>query len=192
MEETTKPQDTTTTPTTKPVMVPASGIKRLINFLVDLTAITVFSTLAKVIITAFGFQGFGTNPKLFLLITTISFAYYIGFELAFQKTLGKMISKSKTVDLNGNKPSFKQVILRAFLRKLPFEFVSYRAKYPIGWHDSLADTLVVDDTINYSETRDPALNTKKMPKPLFYLLAAIGIAIFILKALNIISGNIPL
>ena len=104
----------------------------------------------------------------------------------------RMITKTKTVNRLGEKPSFKQVIQRAFLRKLPIEFTSYGGKYPLGWHDRMSNTLVVDNPIKYSDTRKPEENLVKMPEWFFILLCIAGVIIFVLKSLNIIDGNIPL
>jgi uncharacterized RDD family membrane protein YckC len=80
--------------------------------------------------------------KLFFYFTLKS-SYYIFFEAVFGQTLGKMITKTKVVDENGDKPTLERIMTRTLCRFIPFEAFSFLVPNPIGWHDSLSRTRVV-------------------------------------------------
>ncbi|MFH1759523.1 MAG: RDD family protein [bacterium] len=69
-------------------------------------------------------------------------SYFAVCEIYFQKTLGKMITKTIVVDMDGNKPLPRQIILRTLIRLIPMEFLSY---YVTGYilHDEWSKTAVV-------------------------------------------------
>jgi uncharacterized RDD family membrane protein YckC len=71
--------------------------------------------------------------------------YYIVMELAFQRTLGKLLSGTKVVTEKGEPPSFGQILGRTLARFIPFEAFSFfgGGGKPVGWHDSLSGTRVV-------------------------------------------------
>ncbi len=71
--------------------------------------------------------------------------YYIIFEITTQKTIGKYISKTKVVDVFGNKPKLSAIIGRTFARFIPFEAFSFLGSNARGWHDSLPDLYVIDE-----------------------------------------------
>ena len=73
------------------------------------------------------------------------FGYYIVFEFVFGKTLGKMITNTRVVDLKGNKPSLGACIGRTFARIIPFNAFSFLGSDASGWHDKLTRTRVIDD-----------------------------------------------
>ncbi|MVM37941.1 hypothetical protein GO730_10615 [Spirosoma sp. HMF3257] len=68
--------------------------------------------------------------------------YYILTELLFQRTLGKVLTKTKVVSLTGDKPSLLQIIFRTLSRSIPFEYLSYFVTVE-GLHDKLSKTRVV-------------------------------------------------
>lgn len=69
--------------------------------------------------------------------------YYLISEAVFGRTLGKLITGTKVIDSNGNKPSFQKILIRTFARLIPFEQFSFLANDARGWHDSLSGTWVV-------------------------------------------------
>jgi uncharacterized RDD family membrane protein YckC len=70
--------------------------------------------------------------------------YYFLFEFYFQKTVGKFLTKTSVIDVYGNKPSVRKLLLRSLIRIVPFEpFSCLRDR---GWHDRWSDTYVVTDT----------------------------------------------
>jgi uncharacterized RDD family membrane protein YckC len=70
-------------------------------------------------------------------------------EIKFQKTLGKFITKTKVVKMNGEKPENSDIILRTFCRFLPFDRLSF-VFTKNGFHDFLSKTKVIKDTVDIS------------------------------------------
>ncbi len=70
--------------------------------------------------------------------------YFVLFEAVWQKTLGKMITGTRVVTIAGEPPSARQIVGRSIVRLVPFEALSFLAKHPVGWHDALSGTRVVD------------------------------------------------
>lgn len=77
-------------------------------------------------------------------------AYYITFESMFGKTIGKMVTNTKVVMMDGTKPTLQKIVFRSLARIIPFEAFSLLSPNPRGWHDTLSDTIVIDDISLYS------------------------------------------
>jgi len=129
---------------------PASRTKRLLNLLIDtvffyILVISIASVTALInpsVIETIE----QTNPLVDRVIYWLFFmVYYVIFETWLGKTPGKMITKTKVVDKNGQKPNFTTVAGRSFSRLIPFEAFSFLRENPIGIHDRMAHTMVVDD-----------------------------------------------
>ncbi len=74
---------------------------------------------------------------------SIYVVYYILFEYNFQTTLGKLITGTVVVDLEGNKPTLKAIVGRSFSRIVPFDAFSFLGAETLGWHDTWSNTRVV-------------------------------------------------
>jgi len=65
------------------------------------------------------------------------------------KSPAKFITSTKVIKRDGSKPTFKDYAVRSLVRVFLIEALSFvttkNAGNPIGWHDSTAGTLVVDD-----------------------------------------------
>tara|TARA_R110001583_G_scaffold187759_1_gene349247 strand:+ start:58 stop:654 length:597 start_codon:yes stop_codon:yes gene_type:complete len=126
--------------------VVGSGI-RFVNFLID---IIVWFILAFIISFVIGLfvqptdRGLITLFGYFLLFGTF-IGYYAIMEIKFQKTVGKFITKTKVVKINGEKPENVEIITRTFCRLIPFDRISFLF-VKNGFHDSLSKTKVVKDT----------------------------------------------
>jgi uncharacterized RDD family membrane protein YckC len=65
-------------------------------------------------------------------------------EHKFQKTVGKFITRTKVVNLNGEKPTLNDIMVRTFCRLIPFDRLSFFfAKN--GFHDGISNTRVIKD-----------------------------------------------
>ncbi len=85
------------------------------------------------------------NPILDFLITTITFtAFYTILESLSQKTIGKLVTNTKVVLENGEKPPLHVIIIRSLCRLIPFDAFSFLGDIPKGWHDTMSKTFVVD------------------------------------------------
>ena len=120
----------------------SSGI-RFLNFLIDF--------IIWLIITAiFTFPLSVNDGNQMLLGYVIMFATFIGYyaimEIKFQKTVGKFITKTKVVKINGEKPENGDILSRTFCRLIPFDRISF-VFMKNGIHDMLSKTKVVKDTV---------------------------------------------
>lgn len=83
--------------------------------------------------------------SLFLLLATF-FAYYAILEIKFQKTIGKFITKTKVVKVNGDEPEESDIIMRTLCRLVPFDRITFLFMQN-GIHDTLSKTKVVKDNM---------------------------------------------
>lgn len=51
--------------------------------------------------------------------------YYSIMEIKFQKTIGKFITKTKVVNINGDKPGNADIISRTFFKLISFDRISF-------------------------------------------------------------------
>ena len=82
----------------------------------------------------------------FLLLMSIGYfnyvVYYTLCEKLFKgKTLGKLITGTRAVRLDGTELSFKDSLLRSLCRIVPFEAFSAFGGHP--WHDTWTGTMVI-------------------------------------------------
>ena len=124
----------------------ASSTLRSFNFIIDIVAIFLIYVSIIYIIQKL-FKIISTREILFVNRTTalvVFILYFILTENMFQKTLGKVVTKTKVVNLDGEKPNFVEITVRTFSRLIPFDSISYL--YCIsGFHDKLSKTIVIKD-----------------------------------------------
>ncbi len=75
------------------------------------------------------------------------FVYYAATEYFFQRSLGKVITRTVVVNRDDERPSLGAVLLRTLCRFLPLEPLSLLLNGKYTWHDSLSGTKVV--FVNY-------------------------------------------
>lgn len=123
----------------------ASTTLRFVNYLIDIIAGYLFTSLVGGIIASFLPVNFTGYPFLIMIVMAASFfAYYIAMEVLFQKTLGKFITKTKVVTINGQKPKEQEIVLRTLCRMIPFDNFSFLFSRN-GWHDQFSKTRVIKD-----------------------------------------------
>lgn len=134
------------------LFIPASKGKRLANYIID--AIVFYLLVA--IIGMFAFILGDADPDATvewidnsLLSNLISIIAYIWFYIFFEallkgKTIGKLITRTRVVDIGGNPPSLYEVVIRSLSRIVPFEGFSFLGSDPYGWHDKWSKTMVID------------------------------------------------
>jgi uncharacterized RDD family membrane protein YckC len=128
--------------------VVGSGL-RFINYLIDFFIVMILAFIASIILVLL-FQS--TDPDLgaligFVLLIGTFVAYYAIMEIIFQKTIGKFITKTKVVKMNGEKPTEGDILMRTLCRMVPFDHISYLFMKN-GFHDILSKTKVVKDTVD--------------------------------------------
>ncbi len=117
---------------------------RFVNCIVDIFAayIVVWGTIfvAAIILP------FVEHPVVFTILMLGSwFAYYAIMELLFQKTLGKILTRTRVVKLNGDRPGQGEIVVRTFIRFVPFDAITYLFMTH-GLHDALSKTKVIRDS----------------------------------------------
>jgi len=144
----------------------ASKSKRFANYFIDRITFYLFF-IVIVFITAIIAELLGSesvlqvlydlenlNPLLDTLITWIIFVvFYFILESISQRTIGKLITQTKVVLENGEKPTPETIIIRSLCRIIPFEPFSFLGELPKGWHDTLSKTYVVDIKIFEEQKR---------------------------------------
>lgn len=121
-------------------LVDADSGKRFLNLLIDIGAVIfLIVVFNKILYHNSIFSYFGL---LKILDIAVVFAYFYGLENSVGQTIGKMITRTKVVNLEGGKPTNQQMLVRTFSRIIPLEPLLI-----IGgkWlHDSLSKTRVVN------------------------------------------------
>jgi hypothetical protein len=146
----------------------ASNSRRAVNLVVDLNAynalLFILASAANLLATTMGsptrirvaaWGAWGVWGLVGLAL------YYAVQEHLWGRTLGKFLTRTMVISADGGRPSLGQIIGRTFSRFIPFEPISYIIDgdmYPIGWHDRLSKTRVVE------RSRPPAANAKS-PNP---------------------------
>ncbi len=105
----------------------AGQLARFLNCFVDTLAILVISHSATTFIGRLGFE----------------VGYYWILEFMFGATLGKRLTGTRVVALDGGPATALQVLIRTLCRLVPLEFLSFMHSDPIGWHDRWSQTRVV-------------------------------------------------
>jgi len=91
-------------------------------------------------------EAFGLHLWLILMILTLIlfyFIYYLICEVFLGTTFGQHVSATKVVDMNGEKPGRKQLLLRTLARLIPIDPFTFFARQPVGLHDKLSGTRLV-------------------------------------------------
>ena len=125
----------------------ASEGRRLVNFVLDSVMVRLLaSALYLVMETAEVFPRFYNafiNSSLLLFVIFLPLFYYIPQEFFWGRTIGKFITGTKIVALDGTTPSLARIIGRTLCRLIPFEAFSFLESEPVGWHDKFSGTRVV-------------------------------------------------
>jgi uncharacterized RDD family membrane protein YckC len=116
----------------------ASSAYRLANFLLD----SVFCWIILFVLFPSLASFFGKNTgATFLFGLGFWFLYYFVFEMMFQRTPAKFITRTKVVLLDGSRPSSLVIAKRTLSRFMPFEPLSGNNR--TWWHDRWTKTRVV-------------------------------------------------
>lgn len=126
--------------------------KRLLNHLIDLVCIYLFSIVFGTIL---GFilgilwpsslSVFEEDNRVvnYLFGFLVSMMYYTFLEFTTGRTVGKYITKTRVTTINGDIPGFGTILLRSLCRLIPFEALSFFGADQSGWHDKLSKTTVI-------------------------------------------------
>ena len=125
---------------------PATQDRRFMNLLLDLAGVFAFSVVLGIILGFLGLTDLIEDTNETLLGYIFYLLYFMFFEGIWGKTPAKWFSKTKVVMFDGSKPPFANTMGRSLARLIPFEPFSFlSSKNPVGWHDKLSKTLVIND-----------------------------------------------
>ncbi|MFV0536144.1 MAG: RDD family protein, partial [Dysgonomonas sp.] len=127
----------------------SSGI-RFLNFLID-SLVFAFIILVFAYVLNVPLDSHILIRSFIVIVTYI--LYYLILEMKFQKTLGKMLTKTKVVTINEEVPSSTDIIIRSVVRIFPFDNFTFLLMRN-GLHDRLSNTKVVK--VNKKTTDDNA------------------------------------
>ncbi|MEI9957598.1 MAG: RDD family protein [Ferruginibacter sp.] len=122
---------------------PAPAGLRFTNRLID--AVLILYILWINASSLIAYFNFNISPRFyFLLEIPFLLFYYIILEGIFNTSAGKCATNTTIVNMQGERPSFAQILGRTFCRLIPFEAFSFLGEGARGWHDSLTNTYVTD------------------------------------------------
>jgi uncharacterized RDD family membrane protein YckC len=120
-------------------LVNASLTQRFVNNLVD--RIVLYALIFATVL-----SGSAINRNFAIIAVLLIVAlYYPITESVWGQSVGKLLTGTKVVDVEGNKISFSTAALRTICRIIPFEqfsFLFYSDNR--GWHDTITKTRVVE------------------------------------------------
>ena len=122
----------------------ASKTQRFLNFIIDMAIFQVVMMYAvRPLINNYspGILSYENRYLQYVLNGFVIFIYYFILEATTGMTIGKLITQTKVININGLKPSTYNIFIRTFCRLIPFDAFSFLAIS--GWHDSLSNTTVV-------------------------------------------------
>ena len=137
----------------------APRMLRLVNHILDALVVFIFAFVASFIMSLIGL---GHVMEMLFELPDIVFGllmyliYYVPLEAITGNSVGKHFTKTKVVNLSGEKPDIYQIAGRTFARMIPFEPLSIFRSSRDCWHDSLANTKVVleDDEQKHKSLKD--------------------------------------
>ncbi len=131
----------------------ASKLKRLTNMIIDDIVIIIIYVILDTIFYYIAYDP-STNSNLYNTahdsifkyfdVMILLIIYYFILEITTGRTIGKLFTKTKVLNLYGDKPNFDEILKRTFSRIIPLDQLSFLGKYSVGWHDSISKTKVVN------------------------------------------------
>tara|TARA_B110000902_G_scaffold63607_1_gene75395 strand:+ start:221 stop:910 length:690 start_codon:yes stop_codon:yes gene_type:complete len=118
----------------------ASKMIRFLHFIIDFTIMYFITAIIGLLIFVLTEDNEIAFPIVGIVFVAVRFLYYYTLENKYNRTLGKFITGTKVVGINGDKPNDSAILARTICRFIPFDFVSFLGE---GWHDSLSETKVV-------------------------------------------------
>lgn len=132
----------------------ASGGKRFLNYIIDLVCGIGFIVLLAALTGVLEGIGVISGSEEWLeslgpieervFFSLLLGLYYVLMEGLFGRTIGKLVTGTKVIGLDGLHPGWGTIILRSLARLVPFEPFSFLASEGGGWHDRWTDTRVID------------------------------------------------
>lgn len=120
-------------------------LDRLRHFVIDFLIISILSLVLFFNFSKVYFMGNDSESGWTMIMTwlIIYSLYYLLLETYAGRTVGKILNKTMIVTIKNEKPDFKQVLIRAIVRLIPFQFVPILTAYERTLHDTLSKTWVI-------------------------------------------------
>lgn len=117
-----------------------SKLRRLATWLIDLVVIALlFGGLVRLLPTRLL-----PPEQMRWWLLGVAFGYYVLTETIFQRTVGKVLTRTAVVTANDEPPAPGQIVLRSLCRFLPLEPLSiFFSTQGRVWHDTFSGTKVV-------------------------------------------------
>gem|GEM_PF-1970762 len=80
------------------------------------------------------------SPVEYWLITA---GYFWSLETFFGVSIGKLLTGTRVVTVDGYRATAWQILGRTLIRFIPIEAFSFMSSNPVGWHDRWSNTRVV-------------------------------------------------
>jgi uncharacterized RDD family membrane protein YckC len=123
---------------------PASQGKRFLNFILDAIFYYLFAFPVGFFLGLIGLNDLMQGMDKTVLGLVVIFIYFLFFEAIMGRSLAKYITKTKVVMSDGSRPDFAHLLGRTASRFIPFDVFSFLHTDPIGWHDRVSGTMVVN------------------------------------------------
>lgn len=135
------------------ILIPASTGKRFLNYIIDLLFFWVLIIIAGVciaIVSPSVIENIDDSPSFNLIdriLTLLLYGTYMGIvEGLFKgKSLGKLITKTRAVHMDGSKIGWDKAFARSFSRAVPFCAFSALGTPCNPWQDRWTSTMVIDE-----------------------------------------------
>jgi uncharacterized RDD family membrane protein YckC len=125
---------------------PATHGQRLANWIIDVICVYILIFSEGVVAGLFkSLLDIDFTDWLGLATLLTYVAYWTLLEWRLGKTVGKMVTKTRVIDEDGQLPSFWQAFGRFLGRLIPFDAISVLGSSVRAWHDRVAETWVVQD-----------------------------------------------
>jgi uncharacterized RDD family membrane protein YckC len=122
----------------------ASGNRRFLNLLVDNIVCRAFIILVFIGLALFDDSWIQRPVTEFSISCLLVLVYFVSQEILWGRTIGKFVTGTKVVAMDGSDCTVTQVVGRTLCRFIPFEPFSFLFnRYPVGWHDKFSGTRVI-------------------------------------------------
>lgn len=122
-----------------------SWINRLINYIIDTICIVlIYWLIIRSLPNILQIVPFDFEFDIGVILLLIFVLYYVLLESIFNRTAGKLITRTRVISsMQNQRPTFWQILIRTFVRLFFIEVFSFFTKNPHGWHDKASNTEVV-------------------------------------------------
>lgn len=128
----------------EPVFIVAGRVARFLNHIADSVVFMLLIMIVSIPMNLLNLVSEEGSPWLGLLTILVYVFYFTLSEHYTGKTIGKILTHTKVIGRQGEKPSFQRILLRSVCRLIPFDNICVLFDKN-GWHDSFSKTLVVYD-----------------------------------------------